>query len=382
MTQVFRTLNRVGEDCMADLRVMKLAKALVNYALPVRKGDWFVINGTDLAAPLIREVYREAVAVGANVDVRVALEGLDEIFFKHASDEQLAYIGPVTQLTAEKANATLNIMSAHNLKSLSGIDPARQALAGRARAGLSRLFMQRDAAGDLRWCITLYPTNASAQEAGMSLAMYEEFVYGAMLLDADDPVAAWQAQARAQQRLADALTTMRELRILGEGTDLRLNVAGRTWINGDGTKNFPDGEVFSAPVEDSVNGVITYTYPAIFGGREVDGVRLTFAGGRAVKAEARQGEAFLNQMLDMDAGARVLGEIGIGTNNGIQQFTKNMLFDEKIGGTLHLALGAAYAQCGGKNESSLHWDMLIDLRRSGEVQADGHTVMKDGRWLV
>ncbi|MBI5876140.1 MAG: aminopeptidase [Chloroflexi bacterium] len=367
---------------MADSRVVKLAQALVNYSIPVRKGDWFVVRATDLAAPLIREVYREAVKAGANVDVRVGIDGLDEIFFKHASDEQLTHISAVARLTAEKANSTLNIMSDYNLKSLSGIDPARQALAGRARADLSRLFMQRDASGDLRWCITLYPTNASAQEAGMSLAAYEEFVYGAMLLDSDDPVAAWQAQAREQQRLADALTTMRELRILGEGTDLHLAVTGRTWINGDGTKNFPDGEVFSAPIEDSVSGVITYTYPAIFNGREVDGVRLTFDGGRVVKAEARQGEAFLNEMLNMDAGARVLGEIGIGTNYGIQKFTKNMLFDEKIGGTVHLALGAAYAGCGGKNESSLHWDMLVDLRRNGEVQADGRTVMKDGKWLV
>jgi aminopeptidase len=294
----------------------------------------------------------------------------------------LARVGEVALLTAQKANATLHIMAEHNLKSMSGIDPAKQARASQARAELSRLFMQRSASGDLRWCTTLYPTNASAQEAGMSLPMYEDFVYSAMLLDRDDPIAAWRAQASEQQRLADVLAKARDVRITGDGTDLRLSIAGRTWVNGDGTKNFPDGEVFSAPVEDSVNGVITYTYPAIFNGREVDGVRLTFEGGRAVKAEARQGEAFLNEMLNMDAGARVLGEIGIGTNYGIQVFTKNMLFDEKIGGTVHLALGAAYPECGGKNESSLHWDMLIDLRRGGEVQLDGRTAMKDGKWLV
>lgn len=367
---------------MADPRVVKLAQVLVNYSIPVRKGDWFVINSTALAAPLIREVVREAVKVGAHVDPRIAIEGLSEIYFKHASDEQLTHVSEVALLTAQKSNSRLHIMADYNLKGMSGIDPAKQALAARATAELSRLFMQRSASGDLRWCTTLYPTDASAQEAGMSLADYEEFVYGAMLLDRDDPIAAWQAQGREQQRIADALAVSREARIIGEGTDLRLGIGGRTWINCNGTNNFPDGEVFSAPVEDAVNGVVTYTYPAIFNGREVDGVRLTFEGGRAVKAEARQGEAFLNEMLNMDAGARVLGELGIGTNYGIQQFTKNMLFDEKIGGTVHLALGAAYPESGGRNESSLHWDMLVDLRRSGEVQLDGRTVMKDGKWLI
>jgi aminopeptidase len=207
-------------------------------------------------------------------------------------------------------------------------------------------------------------------------------VYGAMLLQHDDPVAAWKAQGKEQQRIADFLSETREVRVVATDTDLRLAIAGRKWENADGLKNFPDGEVFSSPIEDSVSGVITYTYPAIYGGREVDGIRLTFENGRVVKAEARHGDDFLQEMLNMDAGARVLGELGIGANYGIQRFTKNMLFDEKIGGTVHLALGAGYPETGSTNVSSLHWDMLLDLRDGGELYADGRLVLKNGKWAI
>lgn len=366
---------------MADARLVKLAQVLVRYSLPIQRGDWFLINSTDLAAPLVREVYREAVKVGANVETRIAIEGLQEIFLKNATDEQLRHVSEAERLVMDKVNCTLSIMASHNLKALGGVDPKKQALMSKARIDLQKKFMERSAAGDLRWCATLFPAQASAQEAGMSLSDYEDFVLSAMLLDRDDPVAAWEAQGREQQRIVDLLTASRELRIVGKDTDLRMSVAGRTWINGDGKKNFPDGEVFSAPIEDSVNGIVSYTYPAIFGGREVDGVRLTFENGRVVQAQAEKGVEFLNEMLNMDAGARALGEIGIGTNYSIQRFTKNMLFDEKIGGSVHLALGAAYPDSGGKNVSALHWDMLIDLRQGGEIFADGRSVMKDGKWL-
>ncbi|MBI1802560.1 MAG: aminopeptidase, partial [Chloroflexi bacterium] len=248
---------------MADPRVVKLAQVLVNYSVPVQSGDWFVVRGSELAAPLIREVYREALKAGAHVETRVGIEGLDEIFLKNASDEQLTHISEVERLAANKVNSTLNIMAPYNLKGLSGVDPKKQSLASKARAELFKIFMQRSAANDLRWSLTLYPTQASAQEAGMSLSEYEDFVYGAMLLDRDDPIAAWQEQGKAQQRIADFLTKTRELRIVGKDTDLRLTIAGRKWENAHGRKNFPDGEVFSAPVEDSVNGVVAYTYPAI-----------------------------------------------------------------------------------------------------------------------
>ncbi len=368
---------------MSDPRVAKLAKVLVDYSIPVQAGDWFVIRATDLAALLVREVYRAALLAGAlYIDTRIGVDGLAEVMFKHGTDEQLAHVSEFERLTTDKVNSTLNIIAPHNLKALSGVDPKRQALASKARAELSKIFMQRSATRDLRWCVTLYPTNASAQEAGMSLGDYEQFVYGAMLLDNDDPIEAWQAQGREQQRIADFLSETRELRIVGKDTDLRLGIAGRKWENADGRMNFPDGEVFSAPIEDSVNGVVTYTYPAIYGGREVDGVRLTFENGRVVDARASKGEDFLNEMLNMDAGARVLGELGIGTNYGIQRFSKNMLFDEKIGGTAHLALGAGYPETGSSNESSLHWDMLVDLRDGGEIFADGRSVMKNGRWML
>ena len=368
---------------MPDPRVVKLAQVLLNYSMPVRAGDWFVLSATDLAAPLVREVYREALAAGAlDIDARIGVEGLSEIFYKHASDEQLSYVPEPERVASRQMNSTLSIMAPHNLKALSGVDPARQALASKARAELSQTFMQRSATGDLRWCVTLYPTHASAQEAGMSLSEYEDFVYGAMLLDRADPIEAWKGQGREQQRIADVLTETRELRIMAHDTDLRLNIAGRRWVNADGTKNFPDGEVFSAPVEDSVSGVVSYSYPAIFHGREVDGISLTFERGRVIEAHAAKGEELLREMLDMDAGARVLGEIGIGTNYGVQRFTQNMLFDEKMGGTVHLALGAGYPETGSTNESALHWDMLVDLREGGRLLGDGKVLMQDGKWEV
>ena len=367
---------------MADPRIVKLAQVLVHYSIPVKAGDWFVVSGSDLAAPLIREVYREALLVGAHIETRVGIEGLAELFYKHATDAQLAYIGESEWLSIRKANSSLQIMAPHNVKSLSAVDPARQAFAGKARAEVSKVFMERAGSGDLRWCLTLLPTQAGAQEAGMSLSDYEAFVYGAMLLDRDDPVDAWKAQGREQQRMADFLSEVRELRFVAADTNLRLAVAGRKWLNDDGQKNFPGGEVFSAPLEDSVSGTVAYNFPAIMGGREIDGIRLTFERGRVVHAEARTGGEYLNEMLNMDEGARTLGEIGIGTNMGIQRFTKNMLFDEKIGGTAHFALGAAYPETGGLNVSSLHWDMLLDLRSGGEVFADGMLVMKDGKWTI
>jgi aminopeptidase len=367
---------------MADPRISKLADVLVHYSIPVRKGDWFIISSTELAAPLIREVYRAAIEVGAFVELRIAVDGLQPIFYKHANEAQLTHVSEADKLIYDKVNSTLTINAPYNLKELTGVDPKKQAMYSKARAELSKKRMERAASGDLRWCLTLYPTHASAQEAGMSLGDYTNFVYGAMLLNHDDPVAAWKAQGRKQQKIADLLTETRELRIVGPGTDVTMSIAGRKWENADGTRNFPDGEVYSAPIEDSVNGVVTYSYPAIHGGHEVEDVRLVFEKGRVIQASARKGQAFLTEMLDMDAGSRTLGEIGVGTNYGIQHFTKNMLFDEKMGGTIHLALGMAYPETGGKNVSGLHWDMLIELRQGGEVFADGRLVMKDGKWLI
>jgi aminopeptidase len=243
-------------------------------------------------------------------------------------------------------------------------------------------FMKRAGSGSLRWVATQFPCQASAQDAEMSLSEYEDFVFGAGLLDHDDPAQSWEYLAQAQSRLTEALSEIHELRfVTPRGTNLRVTVEGRTWINCAGHENFPDGEVFTGPLEAATEGVACYDFPAVNGGREVDGIRLAFRAGRVVEASARKGEDFLVRMLDQDAGARVLGEIALGCNYGIARHTRNTLFDEKIGGTFHAALGAAYPESGGKNVSGLHWDMVCDLRAGGVVYADGRIISENGRFL-
>jgi aminopeptidase len=366
---------------MADPRVEKLASVLVHYSLGLKPGQVFRINAPVAAADLIRAVYQEAVRAGAHVLPRIMLDGLDEIFLKQANEEQLRYLSPLAMQEIEQIDATLTIWADSNTKALTGVDPQRAALSQQARRPVMQTFMQRSAAGSLQWCGTLFPTQAHAQDAEMSLSEYEDFVYSAGHLDEADPVAAWRAISARQQRQCDRLMAVRDLHIVAPGTDLRLSVAGRTWINADGTKNFPDGEVFTGPVEDSAEGVISFTFPAVHLGREVEGVRLEFERGKVVRATARKGEDLLTSLLDMDAGARFIGEFAFGTNPDIQRFTRNTLFDEKIGGTIHLAVGASYPDTGGTNQSALHWDMVCDLRQGGQVFADGDLIYRDGRFL-
>jgi aminopeptidase len=262
------------------------------------------------------------------------------------------------------------------------VDPAKMAIAARAAEPLLETMMRRTSDGSFKWTIAAYPTPAAAQDANMSLRAYEEFVFGAGLLHTPDPVAAWKELGARQQRLVDWITPRKEIHISGPGTDLRLSVEGRTWINDEGEKNFPGGEIFTAPVEDSVQGVIQFTFPAFHAGREVPGVRLVFEDGRVREATSKADQEFLDQMLSIDHGARRLGEFAFGTNMGIQTFTKNTLFDEKMGGTLHMALGKAYPECGGTNKSALHWDMVYDLRNGGEVTVDGELFSRNGEFQV
>jgi aminopeptidase len=241
--------------------------------------------------------------------------------------------------------------------------------------------MERTAAGELRWVVTLYPTQAAAQDAHMSLRDFEDFVFHAGFLDRDDPVAEWKRLGGRIAALGRRLEGKRELRVVGDGTDLTLGVAGRTWVSSDGHENFPDGELFTGPVETSVEGTIRFTYPAVFDGRQVSGVELEFQEGEVVTARAERGQELLEEMLAMDDGARRAGEFSFGLNDAVREFTGHTLFDEKIGGTVHLALGASYPESGGKNESALHWDLVCDLRAGSEVYADGELVYRDGRFL-
>lgn len=367
---------------MHDPRFEKLAKLLIEYSLQVKKGDLMIISGADVAAPLARAAYREAMKAGANVTSRVALEGLEEIFYKEASERQLTFVSPFTKYEYENATVLLSFWGGFNPKNLTGIDPKRKAAVQKARHELTKIFMERSSNGAMRWCGTMFPNQASAQEAEMSLEEYEDFVFKACFVDRPDPVGEWKRVAKEQERIVTFLNAKKTIKVEGLDTDLTLNVAGRKWINCCGQMNMPDGEVFTGPIEDSAQGTIRYTYPAIYGGREVVDVRLTFKDGKVTRAKAEKGEELLQAMIAMDEGARRIGEFAIGTNYGIQKFTKDTLFDEKIGGTIHLALGYSLPESGGVNQSGIHWDMVCDLKDGGRISADGETFYENGKFLI
>lgn len=367
---------------MIDPRYTKLAEVLAGYCLDLQKGDLFQINAPPLAMPLVREVYGLALKAGANPFVRVVVPGTDEIFLKTAKKHQLEYRNPVAAFAMERIDKLLSVRAASNTRTLANVDPKAHSTARAAQKDVFATFMERSASGDLAWCGTQFPCQASAQDAEMSLSEYEDFVLNACLVHKSDPVAAWKAVHRRQARLCRILDERKRLRIVSEGTDISMSVAGRTWINSDGKKNMPSGEIFTSPVEDSVEGVISFSFPACYSGKEAHGVKLTFKRGRVTNATAQKGEDFLRATLDTDDGARFLGEVAVGTNRSIQRFTKNTLFDEKIGGTIHVALGAAYPDTGGKNASSVHWDMVNDMRDGGAIYADGKVIYKDGEFTV
>lgn len=367
---------------MTDPRAVRLAELIADYSLDLGERQILRIDALDIASPFTLALYRAALRAGAFPYTNVQLEGALETLLEHGSEEQLAYVSPLQWNEIETIDALVTVWSEANTRSLSRVDPGRQTRLLGAQRQLSNRRWERIAAGELRWCGTLYPTNAHAQDASMSLAEYEDFVFGACHVDEDDPSAHWRLAAASLGARAEGFASARELRILGPDTDLRVGVEGRRWIAADGRYNMPDGEVFTSPVETETEGEIRYTFPAIYHGREVEDVRLRFEGGRVVAAEAGRGDDYLQSLLDMDDGARVLGEVAFGLNYEIDRFTRNILFDEKIGGTMHLALGSAFPQAGGSNTSGLHWDMICDLREEGEVYADGELVWKAGRFLA
>ena len=372
---------------MNDPRLARLARVLVQYSVGVRKGDLVALTSSPIGEPLVTALFREVLEAGGHPWVRLAPEVCREIMLKHGSDEQLSNICPWDRQLLQKVDVTIGVWAGENTKALSNVDPGRQAVASRARAPLMALSMKRSSLPRndprrLRWTGTVYPNNASAQDAQMSLLDYADFVYGAGKLKSKDPVAAWRKLGESQQRLIDRLSKGKEMHITApNGTDIRFGIEGRTWINCDGHENFPDGEVFTGPIEDATEGVVRYSFPAVHGGREVPGIRLEFKKGKVVDASAAGNEEFLIQMLDQDKGARVLGELALGTNYSIRDYTRNTLFDEKIGGTFHAAVGAAYPESGGKNKSGLHWDMVCDLRKGGCIEVDGKTIARNGRFL-
>ena len=366
---------------MRDPRAERLAKILVGYSTEVKEGEVVAIDGESAAEPLLLAVYEEVLKAGANPIVSVSLDGQAAAFYKHAGDAQLEWVSPVSEWLLDNVDVRIAVGASTNTRELSGVPPERQSRRQIATGELLGRAMERSAKGEFRWCYTLFPTNAYASDAEMSLADYEDFYYGACLADDDDPLTAWKRTSAETTRLAEWIEGHEEVRVVAPGTDIKLGIAGRRFIPCDGRHNMPDGEFFTGPLEDSVEGEVSFHLPATIGGREVAGVRLRFEAGKVVEASAERGEEFLIGLLDTDAGARRLGELGIGLNPGITRPVGDPAFDEKIDGTIHLALGESYAAGGGLNRSSIHWDLVKDLRRGGQLWLDGELVQQDGHWL-
>ncbi len=359
-----------------SLDAARFADLLTGYCLEVEPGQEILVRSTSLAEPLLLECQRAILGSDAWPLLRVELPGSTAAFHRHARDVHLDSYPDVAFAEARKAHAHLGIQAPENTRALAGFDPERLARANLARKPLRELMLRR------RWCSTLWPTHASAQQAGMSLDAFQSFVTRALFLDQPDPVVSWGQLREFQATLIGRLEGARELRIEAEGTDLTLGVKGRTWVNSDGKRNMPSGEVFTGPLETSANGRIRFDLPSSPAGVEVAGVEMELRDGVVVAARAQRGDAYLQHALDTDEGARRLGEVGIGTNFGIDRPVGAILFDEKIGGTVHIALGRSYPETGGKNVSALHWDLICDLRRGGALWADGELVQRDGRFAL
>ena len=369
---------------MYDPRLDTLAKVLVRYSTNVQKDEVVRLRMPTVAEPLALAVYKEVLKVGAYPVMRLFSTEAQEVLGRHGNPDQLAYCNPFDLQEVKKINAEIVALGSRNTRGMTNVDPKKQAVMSKARGRMLKVFMQRSAKNDetkLRWVGTQFPCHASAQDAEMSLEEYADFVFKAGLLHLPNPVTAWKKVRTQQQRMVDYLDKAKEVRFVAPGTDIRFGVAKRKWINCDGTNNFPDGEVFTGPIESATEGEILFTFPAVAQGREVNDVWLKFKGGKVVDADASKGRDFLYQMMDQDKGARTLGELAIGTNYGITKFTRNILFDEKIGGTVHVALGAAYPDSGGTNESALHWDMICDLRKGGHIEVDGKIIARNGKLL-
>ncbi len=351
------------------------AELLCGYCLEVEAGQRVLVHSTTLAAPLLLELQRAILERDAWPLVRAEIPGATRTFYTHARDRHLDEVDDLALAEARKLSASLGVQAPADARELVGIDPERIARYARARRPIREATMKR------RWCTTVWPTEALAGKAGMGLGDYAAFVRGALFLDHEDPIAQWGRLRAFQDELISRLSGARELRIEAAGTDLRLDVSGRTWVNSDGRRNMPSGEVFTGPHEASANGRVRFTVRSAPAGVDVDGVELELRDGEVVAARAEVGDDYLQRALQTDDGARRLGELGIGTNFGITRPTGTILFDEKIGGTVHLALGRSYPETGGRNASALHWDLICDLREGGRLTMDGAPLLADGRFV-
>lgn len=382
---------------MRDPRLDKLAGVVVGHCAAVRKGDLVTIVGEPLAMPAIEAMFEAIIKAGGHPSYHAKCESLHDLLLRFGTDEQLRHVSPFERHRLERCDVLIVLSCPVNTRCLEALDPARVVAAQSARRGLLTMSLARAARGEVRYCLTEIPGHAAAQEAGMSLAAYTDWVCRAGMLDLDDPLGAWKDLDRRHRRMIELLQTTSQLRFCvpasdgadgrrrHDGTDLTVDVSGRTWVSCAGGDNFPDGEVYSGPR--SAEGFVNFDQPANYRGREIRGIRLEFRGGKVVSASAERNEAYLHELLAQDEGARVMGEIALGTNYRIDRMINNAFYDEKLGGSFHLALGAGYPQTGNDNQSALHWDIVCDLRPSaaansgGTIEADGVVIQRDGRFL-
>jgi aminopeptidase len=368
---------------MYDDMAIKLAKIMTEYSAPVKKGDVVVILSSEHTAPVVRALYEAVLRKGGHpLAIGSGVSGLGDLFFELADEDQLQFQDPVFRTVADEVNVLYSIWSRTNTKSMSRVDPQKLAMQQIANKPIRDRLNERERAGEYEWCILPWPALGDAQEAEMSLLAYTKFIYEACALHLDDPLSHWQAVRERQLKLVEYLDDKSEAVIKGPGIEMSLSLEGRSWVSAHGERNFPDGEIFTGPVENSVNGYVEFNMPSVYMGREVRGVRLVYKDGKIVEASAEKGEAFLLSQLDTDEGARRMGEFAIGTNTGIQEVTGSTLFDEKIGGTIHMAVGLSLPNTGGENESVVHWDMVHDMKDGGEIYVDGELFYQAGEFKV
>jgi aminopeptidase len=364
-----------------DPRVERFARVLVDYSANIKPGDRVLIEATTAAEPLVQALYSRILEVGGNPQVLLDFPDQMEVFFTGAGDAQLDFAPPFMKLAYDTFESRIRIHSQTNPRALGGVDSVKMGRRQKALAPILEAQMRRGATGELKWVTTLYPTEGYAIEGGMSLHAYENFVYRACHADEADPVAYWKKVELEQAKMIEKLQGHDLVTLHGPNVDLSLSVKGRTFMNSCGRHNMPDGEIYTGPVEESVNGWVKFTYPAIYNGVAVEDIELTFSKGRVTQAKAEKNEKYLLEMLASDAGSRFLGEFAIGTNSEINKFTGNILFDEKIGGSFHMALGAGYPETGSKNKSVIHWDMICDMRQDAQIAVDGDAIYRNGQFV-
>ncbi len=369
---------------MTDRNFEKMAALLVDYSANVQKGEKVVVEAGTVAEPLVQAIYRRILEKGGYPHILFDLQDQLETFYRHTSDDQLEFIPLFHKMAVEEFDARIKLLSETNTRALTAVSTDRIARFQKARAPLMQTMMKRGGEGSLKWIGALFPTPAYAMEAKMGLHEYSDFVFRACHVDdaTPDPVKYWMNVEKEQRKYIEMISGHDLVEIKGPNVDLKLSIKDRIFLNSCGKHNMPDGEIYTGPVENSASGWVRFTFPAIYSGRVVEGIELTFQEGKVIKAKAEKEEELLLKMVASDDFSCYLGEFAFGTNFEIDRFTSNILFDEKIGGTFHLALGSGYPETGSRNKSAIHWDMICDMRTDAEVKLDGQAIYRNGKFLV